>query len=656
MNAVGFAPAVSESGAGIRKVVLVGHPNVGKSAVFSKLTGRFVTISNFPGTTVEVFRGRVSVDGREYEVVDTPGVHGLAGSSPDEQVTAGLLEIEQPDLIVQVADAADLRRTLMLTARLARLRLPLLLVLNMGDERAERGLRVDSRRLSRELGVPVIEAVAVRGEGIGQLLGRLDSAACVDPSSDPASIWAEELAAAVETRHARPAAAPIRAPVALLLLGSLLHLHNYAAALAAAPSWYGWLRAWLAGMTADPLVVDGGATLGGYVLPVLVPLLWALRTDPGFRSALGVWARRALPGSFILALTLSLTYQLVGVLGAQVLVELLEERLFGGWLFPPLARLLPQGFVRDLLVGEFGLVTVGLGYGVAIVLPVVFCFFLAFSFLEDSGYLPRLSLLSDRLFRPLGLNGKAFLPMVLGLGCVTMATLTTRILPSREERLIASVLLALGVPCSAQLGVILGITAGLSPWAMAVVFGTVALQLLLVGRLLAGIFGGGRSDFILEIPPMRSPLWSNIFRKTGLRVKWFAREALPLFLLGALLLFGLDRVGALERITAAAAPLLVGVLQLPAETASAFLVGFLRRDFGAAGLFDLARQGRLDAIQTVVSVTVMILFVPCLANLLVLIKEHRFLPAIGVFLSVTFYSLLVGAVLNLVLRGLGVTL
>src|SRR6185369_10940934 len=216
---------------------------------------------------------------------------------------------------------------------------------------------------------------------------------------------------------------------------------------------------------------------------------------------------------------------------------------------------LPFAFARDFLVGDYGLITMGLTYAIAIVLPVVTTFFLLFGFLEDSGYIPRLAVFSDRIFRAMGLNGKAVLPMVLGLGCDTMATMTTRILATPKERLIAILLLALGIPCSAQLATILGILGGISFAALVTLFAVVLSQMVLVGFLAARVLPGDRSDFIMELPPMRMPRLRNLLTKTVLRVRWYLGEAVPLFLIGTVLLFILDRLGALQGITAAARPL-----------------------------------------------------------------------------------------------------
>jgi ferrous iron transport protein B len=291
----------------------------------------------------------------------------------------------------------------------------------------------------------------------------------------------------------------------------------------------------------------------------------------------------------VLAVVLLAVYAFVGLFGAGTLVGLVENRLFGNvlnpWLTREAGRLVPTDLLRDLLVGPYGLWTMGMTYALALILPIVTTFFLAFSVLEDSGYLPRLAVVTNRLFRALGLNGKAALPLVLGLGCVTMATLTTRILETRRERLLATLLLALGIPCSAQLGVVLGMLGSISLLATAIWGVAVAAIVFAVGAIAARVVPGERSPLLVELPPLRLPRTGNVLVKTLTRLEWYLREVVPLFLAGTLFLFVLDRVGALPAIVEAAEPLVVGWLGLPAAASAAFLVGFLRRDFGATGLF-----------------------------------------------------------------------
>src|SRR5581483_6003506 len=376
------------------------------------------------------------------------------------------------------------------------------------------------------------------------------------------------------------------------------------------------------------------------------------------QEALARATRRPVTGLPILIVVLYALYLFVGVFGAQTLVKLLEDGLFGRGINPAsiwLAnRFIPIPLVRDFLVGQYGLITMGATYSIAIVLPVVATFFLMFGFLEDSGYIPRLAIFCDRIFRVMGLNGKAVLPMVLGLGCDTMATMTTRILGTPKERLIAILLLALGIPCSAQLATIMGILGGISFSALATLFAVVLGQMFLVGWLAARVLKGERSEFILELPPIRWPRPGNLLTKTRLRVWWYLGEAVPLFLVGTGLLFALDKAGALVWISAAGRPVVTGLLGLPASTSQILVMGFLRRDYGAAGLFQLAHSGQLSGVQAVVALTVMTLFVPCVANFLMMVRERGLKTGLAILGVVTPVAILTAAGLNYVLTALGV--
>ncbi len=570
-----------------RRIVLVGNPNVGKSALFGRLTGRYAVVSNYPGTTVALTQGRALVGTEVCDLIDTPGVNALEGVlSEDEQITRAIITSDQADVVVQVADARNIRRALMLTWQVARCSKPMVLVLNMVDEARSRGIDVDVERLRSELGVPVIETVATEGRGLNDLRRALKRARVVSvPADIDAATWGH--AHAERVRRVRP------------------------------------------------------------------------RSSPRIQEAIGRAVRQPLTGLPILALVLYLFYLFVGVFGAQTLVNLLEHGLFGRLVNPAAVslatRFIPIPFVRDLLVGQYGVITMGLTYAIGIVLPVVTTFFLMFGWLEDSGYIPRLAIFCDRIFRMMGLNGKAVLPMVLGLGCDTMATMTTRILGSRKERLIAILLLALGIPCSAQLATILGILGGISFAALLTLFGVVIAQMFLVGFLAARVLPGDRSDFILELPPIRLPLMGNLLRKTVMRVRWYLGEAVPLFLAGTLLLFLLDRTGLLKLLVGVSQPVVTGLLGLPAATAQVFVMGFLRRDYGAAGLYQMSHAGVLTSVQAVVALTVMTLFVPCVANFLMIVKEQGVRVGVTMLAFITVVALSTGMVLNYVLRFLGVS-
>jgi len=278
-------------------------------------------------------------------------------------------------------------------------------------------------------------------------------------------------------------------------------------------------------------------------------------------------------------------------------------------------------------------------------------FFLVFALLEDSGYLPRLALLLDRGLKRLGLSGRAVIPLVLGFGCNTMATLVTRTLETRRERLIVTLLLALAIPCSAQLGVVLGILS-IYPSAIAVWAGVLVLVFVVVGRMAALVLPGEPPSFYLELPPLRTPTARNVLLKTGARVRWYFAEILPLFLLASVILWLGDLTGALHAATRLLEPVM-RFIHLPDAAAPAFLYGFFRRDFGAAGLYDLARHGVLGPAALTTAAVTLTLFVPCVAQFLVMRKERGLRTAATVLVLATVVAFTVGGAVGWLLRHVG---
>ncbi len=298
------------------------------------------------------------------------------------------------------------------------------------------------------------------------------------------------------------------------------------------------------------------------------------------------------------------------------------------------------------------MITLGLRYSLAIVLPLVGAFFLVFSLLEDSGYLPRLALLVDRLFKQIGLSGRAVIPIVLGLGCGTMATLVTRVLETRRERILATFLLALAIPCSAQLGVIVGLLSS-HPLALAIWAGVVSGVFLLSGFLAARLVPGKTAQFYLEIPPMRWPSARNVGQKTLARLKWYGAEIIPIFVMASVLIW----IGQLTHMFQAAVAVMqpaVNAIGLPDPAAEAFLFGFFRRDYGAARIFDMQSGGAVSGVPLVVAMVTITLFVPCVAQFLVMVKERGVRTAMAVGAIILPFAFGIGYLLNLVLTSLNV--
>jgi ferrous iron transport protein B len=692
-----------------RPIILVGNPNVGKSVVFAHLTGRYAVVSNFPGTTVEISTGKTEYGGGAT-VIDTPGANSLQPHSMDERVTRDILYLNSPRVILQVADAKNLRRSLTITAQLAEMGLPVVVDLNMMDEARRRGVIISADTLAKKIGVPVVQTVATEKRGFKSLRKALDG----EPAVPNIRVsYPEEIEAGIDRICALLPDTPIsQRAVALMFLSNpreaaeslaekfssqtverILEVAESVQAHFSNPLGYiiGISRSKVIDTLLDAVYSRGVSEEGELAtrqlhrknayLAIIITMASLLLYLLAGLDNLGAWGLHppllhvvviafliaVLPGryfkiitthpvwgAFFLIEVLYLMYKFVGVFGAGTLVDLIESRLFGNYLIPAITGLLGRvssgGWFIDMLVGEYGLISMGITYAFAIVLPIVATFFFAFGILEDAGYLPRLAVIADKTMKRVGLNGKAVLPMVLGLGCDTMATLTTRILDTKKERIIATILLALAIPCSAQLGVIMAIVSATSVYVAVVVFVTVLLQLLIVGSLSARLIKGRRGDFIVELPPLRLPKLSNILIKTQHRLKWFLREAVPLFLIGTLILFVLDTVGGIRAMQKIAEPVIVHLLGLPIESTVAFIIGFFRRDYGAAGLYALFQGGQLNHNQITVAMVTITLFVPCVAHFLVMIKERGFKTALFISAFILPYAILTGTILNLILK------
>jgi ferrous iron transport protein B len=645
-------------GSSMEKVILIGNPNVGKSVVFNYLTGKYVTVSNYPGTTVEVATGTLSANGKKFQVIDTPGVNSLIPMSEDEKVTRDILFKESRIHPIQIVDAKNLRRGLLISLQLSEMGLPFLLVLNMWDEAKSRGIDIQTETLSQQLGTPILKTVATRRKGLEKIPENIQT----KPPSSITISYPEAIEAGIS--HIAPLLPEVsisKRSLALMLLSGDESLNE-------------WLhqnlseekiiqiekiRQEVQARFADPVGYLVNQARLRKVDELLSQVMRQSDASPKTLSTfLGNLSMHPFWGIPVLFFVLWVTYEFVGVFGAQISVQFLEEILFKKWLLPPVTTfvvyLLPVPFLQELLIGPYGVLTMALTYAIAIVLPIVGCFFIIFGLMEDSGYLPRLAVMTNRIFKRIGLNGKAVLPMVLGLGCDTMATMTTRILETEKDRTIVTLLLALGVPCSAQLGVILGMFSGLPVFYFLVWIALILIILVVVGYLAARVIPGETSDFVLEIPPLRIPQLSNVMVKTLARVEWYLKEAVPLFILGTLILFAMHKANILILLEKVTTPLIVYFLGLPAKVTEAFIIGFLRRDYGAAGLFVLAKDGQLNPHQILVSLVTLTLFIPCIAQFFMMVKERGLKKAL--WLSVVIFPIAfgVGGMLNFVLRWIGI--
>jgi len=701
------------------KVALVGNPNVGKSIIFGLLTGQYVTVSNYPGTTVEVTEGTALSIKDETTIIDTPGINSLIPNSEDERVTRDILLDEKIDYVVQVADAKNLLRALFLSIQISEIGISYCLVLNMNDEAQSRGIKTDIDQLSRILNAPVIVTIAVQKEGIGNLIKAIRHG--LDPSADKTKsvglIYDSKIEEALKqiggllpsanesagnpvraatdksglelTSLVSPAAhgsngVNVRFQALICLLedrscapvepGQLAGLECSQSGLASFQSCdaskVGAIRKSVQNAFGQPLsyIINQVRLSRAEEIVRQVQTAASQPKDSlsGFppermtsfiRAGLGRITMHPVWGILILLAVLFLLYEFVGVFGAGTIVNFLENVVFKTYINPfvanVLAKIIPVGWIVDFFTGQYGMISMALSYGLAIILPIVGTFFLAFGIMEDSGYLPRLAVMVNRAFRVIGLNGKAVLPLVLGLGCDTMATMATRILPSRKERILTTLILSLGVPCSAQLGVIMGLMSGLSLKAFLWWFGCLFVIMFTVSYFANKVIRGTCSDFMMEIPPMRMPEITNILTKTFARVKWYLKEVIPIFILGTAVLFAMDKAGLLGWLEKAFSPVITGMMNLPAKATEAFLIGFFRRDYGAAGLYDLAQQGLLSPQQIVVALITITLFVPCFAQFLMMVKELGWKVGLIMVVFIFPLAILVGSLVNLLLNLFG---
>ncbi len=567
------------------KILLMGNPNVGKSVVFSRLTGIRVITSNYPGTTVGYTRGQMKLGEEVAEVIDVPGAYTLEPSTEAEEVAARMLETG--DVVINVVNATNLERNLYLTLQLLEKGVPVIVDLNMWDDTKHRGISIDLSKLREALGVPVVPTVAVTGEGIKELVENIPKA--VSPPHT------------ARTREERWAA------IGNIIdqVQNITHRHH---------TW----RERLSDATIEPL---SGGIIG---LVVLAVSFFIIR----------------LIGEGLIGYVFEPLFQ---NLWAPVLLKLSSLMGGTGFFHDIIIGKLIDGEVD--FVQSFGLLSTGIYVPLAMVLPYIVSFYLVLSLLEDTGYLPRLAVLVDTLMHRLGLHGYAIIPTLLGLGCNVPAVLATRILESKRERFIAATLISIAVPCAALQAMIIGLVGQQGAHYVVIVYGTLFIVWVILGVILRHTVKGFSPELLIEIPPYRLPPWRAVLQKLWMRTYGFLKEALPIILGAVFIINILYFMGVFEAIANFTAPVITNLLGLPKEAVAAIVIGFLRKDVALGMLAPLS----LSAGQLVVSSVVLAMFFPCIATFIVLLRElgvRSLLKSVAIMVAA---SLIVGGLLNLFL-------
>jgi ferrous iron transport protein B len=632
----------------VKKIAIVGLPNTGKSQVFNNLTGEYTLVANYPLTTVEMKRTICEVGGEPCEVIDTPGLHCLYIHSEEELMVRDMIFKEAPDIIIQCIDANQLKQSLTLTADLLELGIPMVISLNAIDETARRGVWIDSDRLSHLLGVPVVESIAVNGLGTGELEGAISKARRGNWSLKYGEIVDGGISAIVSEL---PDEMSFKRKVASLLLLADPFLTDYLI------EKYG--REKVARLQKEVNRIrrefkgDFGRAINNkrsqWVDEIAENATKKQKVTPGeFSKVFGRLSRHPIFGLPILAFFLVTTYLLVthvaGFLDKILSVVLLDPTV--GYI----TRLLPSGFWNEFLVGEYGILTLGLFNAIVTILPILSVFFLMFGFLEDIGYIPNLCVLTKRIFARIGLTGKSIMPLILGFGCKTMATLTTSGLRSRKEKFIAVYLIAFAIPCSAQMGVDMAIFGRIGFKAFLIGYSALAVVELCAGLALNKIIKDeDKSDYIQELPAIRVPSLKAIATKTYYRLYWFLKEAVPIFIIAAAALFLLDKTGVLDLTKTLMRPVVEGWLGLPRNIVDVLILAIARHEAAAGLTLRMVDAGELNYIQCIVTVVITTMFVPCFANIVAMCKQMGIKTGLAMAFAINISAFILAGILNRIL-------
>lgn len=635
-----------------KKALILGLPNSGKSQLFTRLTRRYAEVANAPLTTIDLNRAPLAFEEGTFELIDSPGIQDLFLSVDTCEPLRQALFTERPDLLIMCVDANRLKQSLALTLEVLTLGLPMVVSLNLLNDANSRGVFIDAGRLSQALGAPVFVKKG-DADDAGRLAAALKTA---QPGQLKRLSFSASLGACVRSiEEVLPAGFPYPRTAALhLLMGG-----------AATPEYMGHPLDAATQATLRARVDEAVKDIRGAPQSV-VSNAWNTWIDAVAErcvtvrenresDALRVVARltrSVVFGPPILLMILFATFLLV-VDGANSLSEWMNDGLWAP-VRDSLARVLPPGFWSDLLIGDYGVLSMGLANALLTVLPILSVFYLIFNTLEDVGYLPNLSVLTRRILGKLGLGGSAIMPLILGFGCKTMATLTARTLTSPREKYITIFLIAFAIPCAGQMGLNMSII-GRMGWSAFVISSTALVVVELGAGILLNRFlkqSEERDPFILELPPIRVPKLRSVMQKTYFRVASFLRESLAVFVYAALILFVSDKIGLLGVIKAVLGPLVEGALGLPRSMIDAILLLLARHEAAAAVIIDMIRKGQLDYKQSIVAVTLTTMFIPCFANVMAMGKVLGGKDAAVILLSVNVFALAAAGALNWLLTAM----
>lgn len=571
----------------MKRILLMGNPNVGKSAIFSRLTHVRVIVSNYPGTTVEFIRGTMRLNGQKVEVIDVPGTYSLEPTMPAEKVAVKILNESSPKdtVIVNIIDSTNLERNLNLTLQLLSEGFPTIVALNFYDEISHRGIKINVDKLSKLLDVKIVPTVAISGIGIKELKENLLNAQKSSLNIKKKNIWNKIGHILEETQ--------------------IVEHHHHT-----------------------------------------------------FMQGLQEASTHPVAGFFIAFIVIFISFNIIRFIG-EGLIRFVFNPIFEKLWRPILIKisiLLNQsGFWHNILIGRlindqidyfqsFGILSTGIYIPIAAVLPYIMSFYLLLSFLEDSGYLPRLAILLDRLMHQVGIHGLGIIPMTLAFGCNVPGILATRIMETRKERFIAATIMSISIPCMAQTAMIFGLLGKYGFKGIAPVFISLFIVWLILGKIMSIFVRGESPEIFTEIPPYRFPYFTSLFKKVWMRIYWFLREALPFVLLGVFIVNLLYTLGIIDYISKIFGKIMSNILGIPPAAIVALLLGFLRKDVAIGMLAPLG----LSMGQLITASVVLTMYFPCVATFAVMVREIGIIDMIKSVIIMILSAIFVGWILNLI--------
>jgi ferrous iron transport protein B len=517
----------------MKKIAIVGNPNVGKSLVFSRITGIGVISSNYAGTTVDIKTGKLVHAGVEFELIDVPGIYSLEALSRADEAALGI--IDTCDIIIDVVDATNLERNLNLTLGLLAKAKPMVVCLNLWDDTTHNGISLDLPALEEILGVPVVAASALRGDGISRLVDSLHRARPGRALCDPADTWT-------------------RIGAIISRVQKLSHRHHTALEM-------------LADFTLHPA---GGLVFAALVLGAVFAIVRVMGESLASGICEPLFSRVYDP--FVLSLC------------GHIPISFAKELLTGRGTDP---------------LASFGILTTGVYIATVLVFPYFVSFYLLFGLLEDVGYLPRIAVVLDTFFHRLGLHGYSSIPVMLGLGCKVPAFLATRVLTTKREKILTMSLILMSAPCLPQSAMIVSLGMKYGALVVCSVFAILLFLAIGVNAILNKATKGETPELFMEIPPYRLPSLLLMARKLWIRVAEYFSEVFPLIVVGVLVINILDSLSVIRFVSNVLGGPLSFLLGLPHDIAPVLILGFLRKDVSIALLAPFALSGAQFVIACV---------------------------------------------------------